>query len=181
MGTLKDEEIPDKKSIIVPSEFLEIINYFNSIREQLSTEINLDGIEDKNPYQLSVIGEISCADKNLLLEYFDMFKTVKIVESSHSLDVIPLTSSKNNIFDYFEKKGYKQEEFLKVGDSGHLGGNDFELLQGGNSLSVDSVSNSMISCWNFMPLGVRGLEATLYLLKKITSQNKYGEFNIGRL
>lgn len=181
IGTLLDEKIPDKKSVVVPNEFCQIINNFNSVREQLSAKINFDGIDDKNPYQLSVMGEISCRDKNLLHEYFNKFKTVKIVESSHSLDVIPLTSCKNNIFDFFEKKGYKKEEFLTVGDFGHLGGNDFELLQGSNCLSVDSVSNSMTSCLNFMPLGVRGLEATLYLLKKITLQNKFGEFKIGSL
>lgn len=93
-------------------------------------------------------------------------RTLKIVASSHSVDVIEKDTSKKNIIGFLQNK-YNDlmiEECLFIGDSGSYGGNDFEMLTI-NGLSVDLVSRQIDSCWNFAPLGNRQLEATLYYLQ----------------
>lgn len=168
MGMLSDDIQPDKKLYDFPKEFVRVKEYLESL--EIRSQIKIDGIDDRNPYQLTII----YSDNNNINPYLDQIRAfvqgedgVKILESSHSIDIIPKRSSKNNIFEYYRRIGVEQDEFLKVGDSGIYGGNDYELLSTDFGLSVDSVSFSSNTCWNYAPLGTRNLEATLYYLDQI--------------
>lgn len=80
---------------------------------------------------------------------------VRVAMSAHSLDVIPNDSSKvDTLTRVSEKAG---GEVIAIGDQGHGGGNDFELLAATLwSLSVDRVSADPTRCWNLDTRGERG-------------------------
>lgn len=88
-------------------------------------------------------------------------------QSSHSMDVVVKSvADKRNILD-----GLGDANVLCIGDRGDVEGNDFQLLSTPNSLSVDRTSTDPDSCWNLTPEGIRGVEATLWYLKKIVLKN----------
>ena len=60
------------------------------------------------------------------------------------------------------------EHTLCIGDYGSVEGNDYEMLTVPASLSVDKVSRNAESCWNIAPVGMVGLDATLYYLSRLT-------------
>ena len=84
---------------------------------------------------------------------------VKAFLSGHSIDIVPLESSKLNLI--------QNENCLCIGDSGQYQGNDYELLSHKYSLSVNRVSSAADSCWNFAPLELCDTKATLYYLKQL--------------
>jgi hydroxymethylpyrimidine pyrophosphatase-like HAD family hydrolase/fructoselysine-6-P-deglycase FrlB-like protein len=155
IGYLNDEKTPNKE-IKYPESFLKIINKY-LLKE-----------ENYNPYQITIFKnnvDFEFADIQILKEEISHINDVKVVETDHSIDIIPVTSSKNNIFTTCE---YSHDEYLVIGDSGGYGGNDYELLNCETGLSVDGVSISYNSCWNYALHGMRNLEATNYYLDLIT-------------
>ena len=179
IGMLGDEGQPNKKGQNVPDEFNELLNCLES--NGILKNVNVDGVIDKNPYQLSIILNDYHEDCyiNYIVSLCSRIKGLKVLKSSHSIDIIPASSSKNNIFEYWNNWGYKKEDFLVIGDAGQIGGNDYELLEDNQGLSVDGVSSNPDTCWNFAKPGMRNLEATLYYLKKIKIKNS--ELVLGRL
>mgnify|MGYP004592013443 FL=1 len=163
LGTLDDNSIPNKKEKEFPKAFKDIEDYMNkNISEGI---ITVDGMDERNPYQLTIIKEHkrnNCSET--IKEFIQEIPTLKVLESSHSIDIIPKTSSKNNIFNWIGWKAYVGDDFLRIGDAGNLGGNDYELLQSIYGVSVDYVSSSSRFCWNYAKPGMRNLEATLYYL-----------------
>lgn len=156
IGSLDDDTKPNKNAVKMPKVFNEIIS-----------ELSLPNIE-QNPYQLTLIKDelnMTSIEFQLLKEKILDVKDVRIMETNHSIDIIPLSSSKRNIF-----KKYNLEDFLEIGDSGNYGGNDYELLSGENGLSVDYVSRNFRNCWNYALPGMRNLEATEYYLEMIEVQ-----------
>ena len=82
--------------------------------------------------------------------------------SSHSMDIVVYSEvGKLRVIE-------DAEHTLCIGDYGCVEGNDYELLTNEASLSVDKVSKNVKSCWNFAPSGVKGLDATLYYLSRLT-------------
>lgn len=160
IGRLDDDTKPNKHEIEMPEAFSEIMR-----------KISFCSVEE-NPYQLTLLKDeldISTVEFQILKEIILGVKDIKIMETNHSIDIIPIKSSKRNIFI---ECNLVEEEFLTIGDSGNLGGNDYELLAGPNSLSVDNVSNAFNSCWNYALPGSRNLEATEYYLNMIDMQEK---------
>jgi hypothetical protein len=86
----------------------------------------------------------------------------RVVESSHSLDVIPAETTKLNTVRMAQANLAAGLEVLALGDRGALGGNDHELLTHPLSLSVDTVSGALDSCWNLLPAGCRNVAGLLY-------------------
>lgn len=155
IGYLDDDTKPNKKEAKMPKAFNEIINI-----------LSLSDIEE-NPYQLTLIKDelgMTSIEFQLLKERILGVKDIKIMETNHSIDIIPINSSKRNLFKEYN---LSEEEFLTIGDSGDLGGNDYELLYGNTGLSVDYVSTSLYSCWNYALPGMRNLEATEYYLNMV--------------
>lgn len=160
IGCLDDDTKPNKKEREMPEVFNEIIS-----------KLSLGGIEE-NPYQLTLIKDelgITSVEFQLLKERILEIKDVKIMETNHSIDIIPVDSSKRNIFT---ECNLSEKDFLTIGDSGDLGGNDYELLYGDTGLSVDHVSGAFTSCWNYALPGMRNLEATEYYLNMIVIQEE---------
>ena len=90
---------------------------------------------------------------------------VSIVASSHSVDIIPIGTSKTAVVAALQSK--QPGCILRIGDQGAVGGNDFELLNTGLSLSVDRVSSSLETCWNLGPPGLVGPPLTLEYLRAL--------------
>jgi hypothetical protein len=85
--------------------------------------------------------------------------------SSHSVDVVATNSSKLRVVDQIaDLAGCSTSQVLRIGDRGAWPGNDWELLSGPLSLSVDECSSDLESCWNLVLPGLRGPKATAYLL-----------------
>jgi hydroxymethylpyrimidine pyrophosphatase-like HAD family hydrolase len=94
--------------------------------------------------------------------------TLEVVQSSHSIDVIPRRSSKVAVVERLcAEHGVPKDGVLCVGDKGLWPGNDYRLLQAPLSLSVDEVSPDGDTCWNLAPPGWRGPQATYAILSRI--------------
>jgi hydroxymethylpyrimidine pyrophosphatase-like HAD family hydrolase len=97
----------------------------------------------------------------------------RVVQSSHSIDVIRRGVSKLNVVAELALKAKSIESsVLKIGDRGRWPGNDFELLGTTHGLSVDEVSSSAASCWNLLPRGILGPQGTVYYLSHV-KQGRY--------
>lgn len=98
-------------------------------------------------------------------------KHILVLESSHSLDVIAPNVSKQKVVTTCETIAYEMGGCglaLCIGDSGQWPGNDYQFLSSPYSISVDTTSPDPSSCWNLNPLGLRGMQATLAHLKRIS-------------
>ena len=101
-----------------------------------------------------------------ILELISVIPNLKIVESDHSIDILESNVSKLIIIKTM-REIYSDANILAIGDQGQYGGNDFEMLNIPQSLSVDEVSSSLCTCWNLSPAGLSGAAATLVLLKSL--------------
>lgn len=92
---------------------------------------------------------------------------VRVVQSDHSADVLaPGVSKRNVVGRVWSLVGQSLAEPICIGDRGCWPGNDFELLAGSHSLSVDEVSGAADRCWNLASPATRGVEAAKeYLLR----------------
>lgn len=82
---------------------------------------------------------------------------LRVVYSSHSIDLIPRAVTKLSVVQECTKvlaaNRVKDRAILCIGDRGRFPGNDFELLTSPFSLSVDDVNSLSNACWNFLPPG----------------------------
>jgi len=96
---------------------------------------------------------------------------VRLLESSHSIDVVsPGVSKLNLVKAAVQQAGCKSlpTALLRIGDRGERPGNDHALLSGDYSLSVDAVSPDPRSCWNLGAPGSRGVQTTLGYLTSVS-------------
>ena len=120
------------------------------------------------PHQISVrpVGWIDPFTlRTIIMERLAGFNSVSVLASSHSVDIVCDHTSKTVVADALhpEKPGCT----LRIGDQGAAGGNDFELLNTGLSLSVDRVSSNLETCWNLGQSGVSGPPLTLQYLQAL--------------
>ncbi len=101
---------------------------------------------------------------------------VRIVVSSHSLDVLGPTRGKGSLVSWLRQQIGQGREVLCIGDRGAWPGNDYSLLAEPLSLSVDEVSSMSDACWNLAPRGVSGPDATLLYLRAIKARGGVGTF-----
>jgi fructoselysine-6-P-deglycase FrlB-like protein len=92
---------------------------------------------------------------------------ISVVHSTRSVDVLPLGCSKMKLLAHFRELGIEKYSILCVGDLGQFPGNDYQLLAHPHSLSCDKPSETIEGCWNYAPIGFRGVQATLYYLGKL--------------
>ena len=87
---------------------------------------------------------------------------IRVWRSSHSMDIVVYREvGKLRVIE-------DSAHTLCIGDYGNVEGNDYELLTTKCSLSVDRVSKNAECCWNIAPSGMKGLDATLYYLSRLT-------------
>ena len=96
---------------------------------------------------------------------------VTVLQSSHSMDVLAPGVSKRTVVRRIGEslRDKSNSSILCIGDRGQWPGNDFSLLQGPYSLSVDEVSQDPATCWNLASPGHRGTQATLEYLGALRS------------
>jgi hypothetical protein len=108
---------------------------------------------------------------------------ITMVESSHSIDIIPRKiASKNHMLDHCRKlcKSLKlPTDAICIGDKGQWPGNDYALLANEYALSVGEVSSLPETGWNICPPGLRDEKAVSYIFKKL--QLKKGYFTLHNL
>ncbi|MBC7297372.1 MAG: HAD hydrolase family protein [Demequina sp.] len=102
---------------------------------------------------------------------------VRIVVSSHSLDVLGPTRGKGSLVSWLREQVGGGHDVLCIGDRGAWPGNDYSLLAEPMSLSVDEVSSLSDVCWNLAPRGVSGPDATLLYLRAIKARGGVGTFS----
>lgn len=88
--------------------------------------------------------------------------------SSHSVDVVAAACSKLHVVEHIAQlAGCSVDDVFRIGDRGAWPGNDWEMLDSPLGLSVDQCSATPSACWNLSPAGMKGTQATLYLLSRI--------------
>lgn len=101
---------------------------------------------------------------------------VRIVVSSHSLDVLGPRPGKSSLVSWLRETIGEDRDVLCIGDRGAWPGNDYSLLAERLSLSVDEVSSLSDTCWNLAPRGVSGPDATLLYLRALKVRRGVGTF-----
>lgn len=111
------------------------------------------------------------------------YLNVQILESDHSIDIIPKNVSKLSIVNFCQEREKElgiKGNYLCIGDKGMWPGNDYKLLGASLSLSVDEVSLEEDTCWNLASLGLSNVEATEEYLDKISFYNNHMKFEINK-
>jgi fructoselysine-6-P-deglycase FrlB-like protein len=103
---------------------------------------------------------------------------LKVVVSTRSVDVIPMTTTKLTVLRALN--GIRPDStFLCIGDRPRWPGNDAELLTHDFSLSVDEVAGSPTGVWNLAPAGVLGSAALRYYLGQIATRPRHFKIRVG--
>ncbi len=102
---------------------------------------------------------------------------VRVVRSSHSIDVLDSSTSKLHVVDAVAAR-VQTAAVLRIGDRGRWPGNDYALLASPLGLSVDQVSQDLTECWNIAPEGIRGTRATLYYLRSVDVLDGIGRMRL---
>lgn len=174
LASLADTSQPDKTLPVLPE-----LVYAKEIADQIN--VNKTVKIELRPTQLTVTCDngyaLNCFVR-LCKEQLHFYSSIKFVESKHSVDIISAATQKTNTLKFFTEDKIATEEFLFVGDNGYEGGNDFEMLCNPYSLSVDYVSSTLDSCWNFAPLGTRNAAATLFYLEHTVVSKETHSFTV---
>ncbi len=90
--------------------------------------------------------------------------------SGHSIDILDADTSKRKVVAHVAARCQidPNTEILRLGDSGHEGGNDYELLSEGLSLSCERVSVDLATCWNFGAPGCNQVDVTSAYLRGLS-------------
>lgn len=90
--------------------------------------------------------------------------------SGHSIDILDANTSKRKVVSHVAAKHQidPNAEILRMGDAGQEGGNDYELLSEGLSLSCERVSVELASCWNFGASGSNQVDVTSAYLRGLS-------------
>ena len=117
--------------------------------------------------------------RTVVIEQLAAIDDVSIVTSAHSVDIVLLGTSKTAVVKALRSK--RPGCILRIGDQGAAGGNDFELLNTGLSLSVDRVSSSLATCWNLGAPAIVGPSLTLHYLRALRADHEEFRLDTSRL
>lgn len=158
---LSDEHAPELDRQ-VPDSLADAYHRMRSLEEVLGFEAVL------RPYQVSLRphnGPDPLELRTITLEHLAGIEGVSVVASSHSVDILLTGTSKTAVVDALQSR--QPGCILRIGDQGEAGGNDFELLNTGLSLSVDRVSSNLETCWNLGSPGLNGPPLALRYLRTL--------------
>ena len=126
---------------------------------------------EERSLQLSIEGEMTQTESQLVYEtcreiiWDKQMSGIRVWRSSHSLDIVVYREvNKLRVIE-------APECTLCIGDYGMVEGNDYEILTSKYSLSVDRVSKNTESCWNIVPSGMKGLDATIYYISHMKASD----------
>ena len=163
---LDDERMPDNTD--VPSNDLQEALKVLSQHPELTKIATLEA----RGKQITVSPVVPGAAKRVRELVADLLSSrvytdVKVVYSTHSIDILSKTVSKLAILSHLEKKAGRNLTLLRIGDLGTWPGNDFELLSSPTGISCHTVSAHLSECWNLAPVGERNSQATIYYLRAL--------------
>lgn len=167
VATLDTDDMPNVDSTTDPT----LINFASYMIEN---KIIPKHVIEERPNQLSLFaGGLTALDliREINTSHPQALRSIKIVESGRSVDILPDRVSKTAILDVI-KNNSGCENILCIGDQGLWPGNDFELLSVPFSLSVDKTNRNPDSCWNLAPPGYVGERATAYYFSLMDVGNK---------
>lgn len=129
-----------------------VLGFEMSIRPH---QISIRPTNGPEPYQLRAVAA----------EHLAHIDGISLKASSHSVDVVLAGTSKTTVVDalLLGRPGC----VLRIGDQGATGGNDFDLLDTGLSLSVDRVSSNLQTCWHLGKPGQSGPRLTIQYLRAL--------------
>ena len=165
-------EIPDSSDEIPESLQLAIAR-LRRVERPLGFEIAI------RPQQVSVRpvdGPDPSELRRVLTEQLNGIDDLIILASSHSVDILLKPTSKLAVVHAL--KSINPGYVLRIGDQGAVGGNDYELLNAGLSLSVDQVSSSLDTCWFLGDPGVSGPNLTLRYLRALCRGSEGFRFQV---
>ncbi|MYI76323.1 MAG: HAD family phosphatase, partial [Gammaproteobacteria bacterium] len=131
----------------------------------------------KYPYQISIRPATATKVAQLWLVVQELANCesegeLKVMTSSHSLDVLPKNVSKVSVVQAICKEfSVDESNVLRIGDNGRWPGNDSELLRSSLGLSVRDVSADPHYCWNLLPTRCNGISGTLYYLDRMQTMD----------
>ena len=132
-------------------------------------QISLRPIKGPDPFEL----------RTVVIEHLAAIDGVVVTASSHSVDIVPTGTSKVAVVDAICPNN--PSHVLRIGDQGSAGGNDFDLLNSGLSLSVDRVSSNLWTCWNLGTPGLAGPPITLQYLRALKGRERGFRFDVSCL
>ncbi len=107
---------------------------------------------------------------------------VRVLRSQHSIDIVRASATKATVVRHVaDATGVLVEEVLCVGDSGARTGNDFELLDGRSSVSVQEVCDNPEGSWTLFGETLSGPSALLKLLQALKIEDGIARFDSGLL
>lgn len=175
IAVLSDDSAPRREGAMC-EELVVVARELRAHRE-LATLAKLT----ERPHQITLEPTRAVAENALWALANDVVRTigipgVRVVRSSHSADVLaPGVSKRNVVTHVWRLAGASLAEPICIGDRGCWPGNDFELLAGPHSLSVDEVSGAPDRCWNIASPMTRGIEAAKeYLLRLRPHESGHG-------
>jgi hydroxymethylpyrimidine pyrophosphatase-like HAD family hydrolase/fructoselysine-6-P-deglycase FrlB-like protein len=168
LGSLADDTRPDGREVVSEAlkPFADSIRSDKFIQKLATLEFRLPQIKIEPKPQVSA---------KHLWEYVQQLLCqlnlpgVMLLRSSHAMDVIAPSVSKQAVIDEVRQAIGSESAILCIGDRGRWPGNDFALLSNPNSLSVDEVSPDPAQCWNIAPPGSRGVQAVVYYLEHLVA------------
>lgn len=173
IATMDDNESPKTNSSLEKnlSFFLDFLKKQNILSNgvKITERPNQITLESESLNAIDLIENIESIDKTKL-------EKVRIVESSHSVDLLSQNVSKLNLCKFIKKKIPSKYQILCIGDRGKWPGNDYELLKTEFSFSVNETSDNVKNCWNILPKNILG-ECGVCEYFKYTSM-KHGYFLI---
>lgn len=174
-NSLPDKEIPTHSNLVTVVTLLEEVHALHGVDiTERPNQITIEIKTDNSRWSLI---------RNLVIQTLKTngVKGFQILESSHSMDIIPDSVSKLDILPYAQKQLKKHRlpsDILSIGDKGQWPGNDFMLLDNKYGLSVDEVSSKLDACWNLASLANRNSSATLEYLECLTMESPGMKFKI---
>lgn len=151
-----------------------------SLLDRLPIEVS------RNAHQMSLIPirplDLERLRRSAMELLHDIVPANQVRESSHSVDILSKPSSKGELPRAMKHlRGIEDPAILRIGDLGDWGGNDFDLLNDGLSLSVDRVSSRLDTCWNLGFPGSKGVTTTIRYLRALTPANGTFRFDVDSL
>ena len=167
IGYLSDGKCPNS-SFDTGYCFNQVLEYVNQSLKDMGSECKITPrghqvtIETKSLISVTHLWSVVCEaiKKNINCE-------LSVVRSTHSVDILAPNITKTAVVDHIVSLCGKGSSILVIGDQAQWPGNDFDLLSGKFSLSVNEVSASINTGWNLCSGGVRGPQGTLEYLRKI--------------
>lgn len=175
VARLDDTSQPDISSGHVPQldSAAKALEVLNDPGIQLSMRPQQITVESSNT---SDVHELWCQVLRCLQQ--SKVEGLKVVVSSRSVDIIPMTTTKLAVLRALNSVR-PDSTLLCIGDRPRWPGNDAELLKHDFSLSVDEVESGPVGAWNLAPAGILGSAALRYYLRQIAIRSGHFEIRLG--